>query len=79
MATIEIPTPSSVLVTNLTGLASLIAVVVAVGVLTAWPWALLTAGVAGLALTVLGQLGLRQSAVSAAATPNNVRQHRRAA
>lgn len=77
MVTIRIPVPSSLLVTNLVGVLSLFAVVVAVGALTAWPWALLTAGIAGLALTVVAQLGQRQPVE--ANLPNNVRQHRKAA
>lgn len=55
MATIHVPTPSPSTVTNLLGLAGLVAIVVAVGLLASWPWALLAAGVAAVSLSVLAQ------------------------
>ena len=50
MATIQVPSPPPGLGTNLLGVAGLAAVVVAVGALTDWRWALLLAGVFAVAL-----------------------------
>jgi uncharacterized membrane protein len=51
--TIRIPAPSSLLVANLMGLLGLLAVVVAVGLLAGWAWALLTVGVVLVGLSLI--------------------------
>ena len=53
--TIRIPIPSSMLVSNLLGVAGLAAVVVAIGLLAGFPWALLAAGVISVGLCALAQ------------------------
>lgn len=63
MVTIRIPAPPPGLLSNLVGLLGLIGIVVAIGALTAWPWALLTAGLFAVSLSVLA--GARQAAASA--------------
>lgn len=45
MITIRIPAPSSLLVANLLGALGLLVIVLAVGMLAGWPWALLTGGI----------------------------------
>lgn len=55
MVTVRIPSPSPSAVTNLLGLAGLVAVVVAVGLLAGWAWALLAAGGVAVGLSVLAQ------------------------
>jgi hypothetical protein len=55
VVTIRIPVPSSMLVSNLVGLLGLVAVVVAVGLLAGFAWALLGAGVIAVALCALAQ------------------------
>lgn len=55
MVTIRIPVPSSMLVSNLVGLLGLVAVIVAVGLLAGFAWALLGAGVVAVGLCVLAQ------------------------
>jgi len=52
---VRIPLPSSTAVTNLLGALGLVAIVIAVGLLAGFAWALLGAGVAGVALSVLAQ------------------------
>jgi hypothetical protein len=70
VVTIRIPVPrfSSAALSNLVGLASLIAVVFAIGALTNWRWGLLAAGVFGVTLTVLAQVGAAQPAATATVT-----------
>lgn len=55
MVTLRIPVPSSAMVVNLLGVVSVAAIIAAIAILTAWPWALLAAGVFGLALTLVAQ------------------------
>lgn len=55
MVTIRIPVPSSMLVSNLLGFLGLVAVVVAVGLLAGFAWALLGAGAICVALCALSQ------------------------
>lgn len=55
MVTIRIPAPSSESVTNILGAASLLAIIVAIGLLTDWRWALLSGGVIGAGLALLAQ------------------------
>ncbi len=76
MATVQIPAPSSTLATNLLGVSSLAAIVVAIGALTSWPWALLTAGAFGIALTVLAQLDARQQPTAAVTQISDARARR---
>lgn len=62
MTEIRIPLPrlSGLGVSNVVGLGGLVAVVVAVGLLAGWPWALLLGGVLAVSLSALVQ---SQSAV----------------
>lgn len=53
--TIRIRVPSSLLVSNLIGVAGLLAVLAAVGLLAGWAWALLGAGVIAVGLCALAQ------------------------
>lgn len=55
MLTIRIPAPSSTLVTSLLGFSGLVAIVVAVGMLAGFAWALLGAGVITVALCFIAQ------------------------
>ncbi len=55
MVTIRIPVPSSMLVSNLIGFLGLVAVVVAIGLLAGFAWALLGAGVIAVALCCVAQ------------------------
>lgn len=55
MVTIRIPAPSSEMVTNILGALSLLAIVVAVGLLTDFRWALLAAGSIGTAIALAAQ------------------------
>jgi hypothetical protein len=55
VVTIRIPAPTSENVTNMLGAFSLLAIVVAVGLLTDFRWALLAAGVLGTALAIAAQ------------------------
>lgn len=66
MVTIRIPVPSSTTLLNWVGLAGLIAIVAAVGLLTDWRWSLLAAGVIAVGITMLAQN-------AAQAEPSNVR------
>lgn len=66
MVTIRIPVPSSMLVSNLVGLLGLVAVVVAVGLLAGFAWALLGAGVIAVALCALAQNAAARPASRAA-------------
>jgi hypothetical protein len=50
-----VPRPSSMLVSNLLGVLGLVAVVVAIGLLAGWPWALLAAGLVCVGLCALAQ------------------------
>lgn len=50
-----VPRPSSMLVSNLLGVFGLVAVIVAVGLLAGWAWALLGAGLVAVGLCVLAQ------------------------
>lgn len=51
---IPVPVPSTMLVSNLLGLLGLAGMIVAIGALTDWRWALLAASVALLGLAVIG-------------------------
>lgn len=62
MVTIRIPALPRGLFTNLLGVAGLVAVVVAIGALTDWRWALLAAGVFAVALHVVAQLNAEPEA-----------------
>lgn len=62
----HIPAPSSMLISNLLGVLGLVAVVVAVGMLASFAWALLAAGIIATGLCVLAQNAARP-AVNAAA------------
>jgi len=55
VVTIRIPVPSSMLVSNVLGVLGLVAVIVAVGLLAGFAWALLGAGVIAVALCALAQ------------------------
>lgn len=55
MVTLRIPVPSSAMVVNLLGVVGVLAIVAAVGILTAWPWALLAAGVFAVTLALVAQ------------------------
>jgi hypothetical protein len=57
LITVRIPLPSGVLWTNLLGLFGLAAIVLAVGALTDWRWAMLTAGLIAVGLAALAQAG----------------------
>lgn len=61
-----IPAPSSMLVSNLLGVLGLVAVIVAVGLLAGFAWALLGAGVACVALCALAQNAASRPATRAA-------------
>lgn len=65
MVTVRIPAPSATTLTNLLGAFGLVAVIVAVGGLAGVWWALLTAGVVAVGVSVLAQN--RGPSVSAAA------------
>lgn len=65
----RIPVPSSLLVTNLLGLFGLVAVVVAVGLLAGFAWALLGAGVIAVGLSALAQNAVRPASTAAAGAP----------
>jgi len=54
MITFRIPAPSSLLLVNLVGLLGLLSIVLAVGLLAGWPWALLAGGVIMVGLSVIG-------------------------
>lgn len=68
---VRIPLPSSMLLSNLIGLAGLVAVVVAVGLLAGFAWALLCAGVMAVAMCALAQNAVAkpQTKAAAAAAP----------
>lgn len=51
----RVPAPSSTAVLNLLGVIGVLSIVLAIGALTAWPWALLAFGMFSLAFTVLAQ------------------------
>jgi len=53
--TIRIPLPSSMLISNLAGLAGLVAIVVAIGMLAGFAWALLAAGLIAVGICALAQ------------------------
>lgn len=79
MVTIRIPAPSSMLVANLLGVLGLIGVVVAIGGLAGWWWALLAGGVFAVGLAVIAQANLagesapkQSTAATAAASPGPV-------
>lgn len=55
----RIPMPSSMLVTNVLGVLGLVAVIVAVGLLTSFAWALLTCGLVAVGLCALAQNAAR--------------------
>lgn len=66
MVTIKLPALPSGLLSNLLGLAGLVAVVVAVGGLTHnWWWSLLTAGVVATGLSYVAQLNAAQGEIAA--------------
>ncbi|MFJ8818200.1 hypothetical protein [Amycolatopsis thermoflava] len=69
--TIRIPAPSSMLLANLLGVLGLVAVVVAVGGLAGWWWAVLAGGLVGVGLSViaLSNLAADEPAGAAAAAP----------
>jgi uncharacterized membrane protein HdeD (DUF308 family) len=75
VVTIRIPVPSSTVVSNLLGVAGLLAVVFAIAALTSWKWGLLAAGILGVALAVLAQYQVREPA-GAATDLNDVRRGR---
>lgn len=56
MVTIRIPALPRGLFTNLLGVAGLVAIVVAIGALTDWRWALLSSGVFAVVLHVVAHL-----------------------
>lgn len=68
----RIPMPSSMLVTNVLGVLGMLAVIVAVGLLTSFAWALLTAGLVSVGLCALAQNAarpVRNAAAGGAAPP----------
>lgn len=73
---IPLPKLDGGLVTNLAALAGLILVVVAIGALSDWRWAMLAGGVLTFAVAVWAQ---RQLPGRSAALPDNVRPHKKAA
>lgn len=70
---IRVPHPSSTLLNNLLGVCSLVAIVVAVGGLAGWLWGMLTAGIFGVALCLIGSTyapeAVQEAAESAAEPP----------
>lgn len=69
---IYVPRPSSTLVSNLLGVLGLVAIIVAVGLLAGWPWALLLAGVIAVGLCALAQntaVAVEQGAVGRSVAP----------
>lgn len=64
----HIPAPSSTLISNLLGILGLVAIIVAVGFLAGWPWALLGAGLISVGLCALAQNAPRAAAVPAGAS-----------
>lgn len=64
---IYVPSPSSMLVSNALGVAGLVAVIVAVGLLAGWAWALLAAGLVCVGLSALAQNAGVAAAASAPA------------
>lgn len=64
-----VPRPSSMLVSNLLGVLGLVAVIVAVGLLAGWAWALLAAGLVCVGLCALAQNTVQQSVNAAAGAP----------
>jgi hypothetical protein len=78
MVTIRIPVPSGILASNLLGVVGLLAIVVAIGALAGWPWALLAGGVFAVALTALAQAGARESAGAQPTSLNDVRRQKAA-
>ncbi len=67
MVTIRVPAPPPGLLANLLGLAGLVAIIVAIGALASWPWALLAAGVFAVGLAWLAGLQQQAPAVRPAA------------
>jgi hypothetical protein len=63
VVTIRIPALPPGLLSNLVGLLGLVAIIVAIGALTSWPWALMSAGLFAVTLSALA--GARQAASSA--------------
>lgn len=63
---IYVPRPSSMLVSNLLGVLGLAAVVVAVGLLAGFAWALLGAGVIAVVLCALSQNAAGEAAAAVA-------------
>ncbi len=55
MVTVRIPAPSATAVTNLLGALGLLGLIVALGALTSWPWALGLASLFAVGLSVLAQ------------------------
>lgn len=76
MVTVRVPVPSATAVTNLLGVFGLVAVVVAIGGLAGVWWALLTAGVVAVGLSVLAQT---RTAAEAAAQDVPTRELKRVA
>lgn len=54
MVTFRIPAPSSVLVVNVLGILGLFSIVLAVGFLAGWAWALLSGGIVLVGLSLIG-------------------------
>lgn len=73
MVTIRVPAPPPGLLANLLGLAGLVAIIVAIGALTSWPWALLAAGVFAVALAWLASVQQQAPAVRSAAPVRPIR------
>lgn len=69
MVTIRIPAPSSMLMANLLGVLGLAGVVVAIGGLAGWWWALLAAGTLLAGLAVIAQANLAEAAPATASGP----------
>lgn len=64
----RVPAPSSTALLNLLGVLGVLSIVVAIGVLTSWPWGLMAFGVVAVAFTVLAQTSADAPARPAAVT-----------
>jgi len=70
VVTVRIPAPSRGTVSNLLGLAGFLGVIVAIGALTDWRWALLAASAVAVGLSYLAHLAANPA--RAVAAPANV-------
>ena len=67
MVTLRIPVPP-MMVANVLGVLSLLGFVAAIGALTDWRWALLTASLIGIGLAYVGMLSAQRAEVAATRT-----------